>query len=193
VTSAPPTSISATAVVAAPPTLVDVSVPALLEPSPAGPGSSHKSGWGKKVKPPSMVLDDDVNGFRGNPKRKGGGKKNKKVRIIRFSHEFTLFISFRIKMYSKWLCGILLSPTTQPDRMIIMSTKFGNTGNTKKGSSVLPNSVAWKLKSASGAVVPEVITPKATQKTFDLERQVLNSGNLFLLMVLTSSLRRTIR
>jgi splicing factor 45 len=30
-----------------------------------------------------MVLDDDVNGFRGNPKRKGGGgKKNKKVRMV---------------------------------------------------------------------------------------------------------------
>lgn len=180
-TSAPPMSISATAVVAAPPTLVDVSVPALPESNLVGPGSSHKSGWGKKVKPPSMVLDDDVNGFRGHPKRKGGGgKKNKKVCIIRFSHEFTHFISFRIKMYSNWLCGILLSLTTQPDRMITMNTKFGDTGNTKKGSSVLPNSVAWKLKSASGAVVPEVITPKATQKTFDPERQVLNSGNLFL-------------
>jgi hypothetical protein len=128
-----------------------------------------------------MVLDDDVNGFRGNPKRKGGGgKKNKKVRIITFSHGFTLFISFRINMYSNWLCGILLSLTTQADRMITMSTKFGNTGNTKKGSNVLPKSVAWKLKSASGAVVPEVTTPKATQKTFDPERQVLNSGHLFL-------------
>jgi hypothetical protein len=32
-----------------------------------------------------MVLDDDVNGFRGNSKRKGGGgKKNKKVRMITF-------------------------------------------------------------------------------------------------------------
>ena len=195
-TSAPPTSISATAVVAAPPTLVDVSVPALPEPTPAGPGSgsSHKSGWGKKVKPPSMVLDEDVNGFRGNPKRKGGGgKKNKKVRIITFPHEFTRFISFRIKMCNNWLCGILLRLTTQADRMIITSTKSGNTGNMKKGSSVLPNSVAWKLKSASGAVVPEVITPKANQKTFDPGRQVLNSGNLFLLMILTSSLRRTIR
>ena len=101
-TSAPPTSISATAVVAAPPTLVDVS--ALPEPTQAGhgSGSSLKSGWGKKVKPPSMVLDDDINGFRGNPKRKGGGgKKNKKVRIITFfSHEFTQLILFRIKMYS---------------------------------------------------------------------------------------------
>jgi len=35
-----------------------------------------------------MVLDDDVNGFRGNMKRKsGGGKKNKKVR----SHLISLF------------------------------------------------------------------------------------------------------
>jgi splicing factor 45 len=75
---------SATAVVAAPPTLVDLSKPTVLEPTPVpGPGSGHKSGWGKKVKPPSMVLDDDVNGFRGNTKRKGGGgnKKNKKVRV----------------------------------------------------------------------------------------------------------------
>jgi hypothetical protein len=136
-----------------------------------------------------MVLDDDVNGFRGNPKRKGGGgKKNKKVRIITFPHEFTHFISTRIKMYSNWLCGILLRLTTQADRMITMSTKFGDTGNTKKGSSVLPNSVAWKLKSASGAVAPEVITPKVIQKTLDLERQVLDSGNLFLLIVLTSFL-----
>lgn len=189
--SAPPTSISTTAVVAAPPTLVDVSVPSLLEPTPAGPGSgsSHKSGWGKKVKPPSMVLDEDVNGFRGNPKRKGGGgKKNKKVRIITSSHGFTRLISFRINMYSNWLCGILLSLTTQADRMITMSTKFGNTGNTKKESSVLPKNVAWKLKSASGVVVPEVIIPKATQKTFDPERQVLTFGHMFLLMVLTSSL-----
>ena len=88
-TSAPPTSISATAVVVAPPTLVDVSAHALPEPAPTpGSGSNLKSGWGKKVKPPSMVLDDDVNGFRGNPKRKGGGgKKNKKVRMITSSHD----------------------------------------------------------------------------------------------------------
>ena len=128
-----------------------------------------------------MVLDDDVNGFRGNPKRKGGGgKKNKKVRIIIFLLEFMPRISFRIKIYSNWLCGILPSLTTQADRMITMSTKLGNAGNTKKGLSVLPESVAWKLKNASGVVVPEVITPKATQKTFDLERQVLNFGNLFI-------------
>lgn len=128
-----------------------------------------------------MVLDDDVNGFRGNPKRKGGGgKKNKKVRIITFSLGFMPCIPFRIKIYSNWLCGILPSLTTQADRMITMSTRLGNTGSTKKGLSVLPENVAWKLKNVSGVVVPEVITPKATQKIFDPERQVLNFGNLFI-------------
>ncbi|KAH9955617.1 hypothetical protein BC827DRAFT_1236093 [Russula dissimulans] len=82
--SAPPTTISATAVVAAPPTLVDVSTSAIPDStSIPGPGSSHKSGWGKKVKPPSMVLDDDINGFRGNTKRKtGAGKKSKKNKNV---------------------------------------------------------------------------------------------------------------
>ncbi|KAI9446740.1 hypothetical protein H4582DRAFT_2108331 [Lactarius indigo] len=79
-TSTLPPVLSATAVVSAPPSLVDLSKPIVSEPSSGvGPGPGHKAGWGKKVKPPSMVLDEDVNGFRGNTKRKGGGKKNKKV------------------------------------------------------------------------------------------------------------------
>jgi len=37
-----------------------------------------------------MVLDDDINGFRGSAKRKGGGgKKNKKVRLVTLSHGST--------------------------------------------------------------------------------------------------------
>jgi hypothetical protein len=95
VTSAPPSTMSATAVIAAPPTLVDLSKPSVPEPIPlSGPGTGQKSGWGKKVKPPSMVLDDDVNGFRGNTKRKGGGgKKNKKVCVttLTFYHSQFFF------------------------------------------------------------------------------------------------------
>jgi len=37
-----------------------------------------------------MVLDEDINGFRGNAKRKGGGgKKNKKVRPVTLSQHST--------------------------------------------------------------------------------------------------------
>ncbi|KAH9048230.1 hypothetical protein EDB84DRAFT_1457952 [Lactarius hengduanensis] len=83
-TSTLPPVLSATAVVSAPPSLVDLSKPVVLEPSSGvGPGPGHKAGWGKKVKPPSMVLDEDVNGFRGNTKRKGGGgRKNKKNKNV---------------------------------------------------------------------------------------------------------------
>ncbi|KZT60363.1 hypothetical protein CALCODRAFT_553651 [Calocera cornea HHB12733] len=53
-------TISATAVVFAPPTINEPSV------------GEHKAegGWAKKIKPPSMILDEDVNGFRGG---RGGG------------------------------------------------------------------------------------------------------------------------
>ncbi|KAF9005600.1 hypothetical protein BDQ17DRAFT_1353444 [Cyathus striatus] len=46
---------------------------------------SAAQGWGRKVKPPSMVLDEDVNGFRATQKRKvgkGKGKKNRNTPAI---------------------------------------------------------------------------------------------------------------
>lgn len=56
--------------------------------------------------------------------------------------------------------------------MTTMNTRFGNIGRMKKGSNVLLKLAAWKLKSVSDAVAPEVITPKVNRKTLDPERQV---------------------
>ncbi|KAG8217883.1 hypothetical protein J3R82DRAFT_6049 [Butyriboletus roseoflavus] len=96
-TSAPPpilgvpvssnATVSATAVVFAPPELVtpgNDQVDVKDEPSTRW---RKKEGWGKKVKPPSMVLDEDVNGFKAQQKRKGpsgagGGKKGKKNKNV---------------------------------------------------------------------------------------------------------------
>ncbi|KAJ3810655.1 hypothetical protein F5876DRAFT_41334 [Lentinula aff. lateritia] len=71
-------SVSSTAVIFAPPSLVDLekSEPAVVDDAHAPQGQ----GWGKKVKPPSMILDEDVNGFKSNQKRKVGKGKNKKNR-----------------------------------------------------------------------------------------------------------------
>ncbi|KAJ4488130.1 hypothetical protein J3R30DRAFT_3695776 [Lentinula aciculospora] len=71
-------SVSSTAVVFAPPSLVD---PEKSETAPVVEDTHvpPSSGWGKKVKPPSMVLDEDVNGYK-SKKRKVGKGKNKKNR-----------------------------------------------------------------------------------------------------------------
>ncbi|TDL27620.1 hypothetical protein BD410DRAFT_876054, partial [Rickenella mellea] len=71
----PAALMSSTAVVAAPATLIE---PEKLKEQEKADAAATSQGWAKKIKPPSMVLDEDVNGFKGNRKKKTGGKKGKK-------------------------------------------------------------------------------------------------------------------
>ncbi|SJL00329.1 uncharacterized protein ARMOST_03642 [Armillaria ostoyae] len=60
-------TVSSSAVIFAPPVLVE-------PPKPSEPVQEPTPTWGKKVKPPSMVLEEDVNGFRAAGQKKKGGK-----------------------------------------------------------------------------------------------------------------------
>ena len=77
-------TISATATIFAPPSLAETTNHVAQEPL-------QNQGWGKKVKPPSMILDEDVNGYKAtHKKRAGGGKKGKKVPINSLYDHFAL-------------------------------------------------------------------------------------------------------
>ncbi|KAG1754480.1 hypothetical protein EDB19DRAFT_1666643 [Suillus lakei] len=80
----PASGLSATAVVFAPPELVTTDQQEEVKDDTAQKDSAwrKKEGWGKKVKPPSMILDEDINGFKAQHKRRvgggGGGRKGRK-------------------------------------------------------------------------------------------------------------------
>jgi splicing factor 45 len=91
-------TISSTAVVFAPPSLVDnTTVEVLAGSTNVQHGHQNSSttstttpqtqGWGRKVKPPSMVLDDDVNGFKKTLQpRKNQNKKGRNKKVSPLTH-----------------------------------------------------------------------------------------------------------
>lgn len=77
-------TVSSSAVIFAPPVLVE-------PPKPSEPVQEPAPTWGKKVKPPSMVLEEDVNGFRAAGQKKKGGKgKGRKVHGLRHTFFFSI-------------------------------------------------------------------------------------------------------
>lgn len=92
-------TVSATAVVFAPPELVvPTNEQADVKDEPTT-GWRKKEGWGKKVKPPSMVLDEDVNGFKAQKKRKGPGGAGGKKKGKKVSAEMRLSLNLIIHCY----------------------------------------------------------------------------------------------
>jgi splicing factor 45 len=93
--------ISSTAVVFAPPSLIDTTAESSavsINVQNEQATSSQTQGWGKKVKPPSMILNEDVNGFKkSQPQRKNPNKKgkNKKVSIL-----IALLPSFNVSSFN---------------------------------------------------------------------------------------------
>ncbi|KAG2158405.1 uncharacterized protein EDB93DRAFT_1076744 [Suillus bovinus] len=87
----PASGLSATAVVFAPPELVTTDQQEEAKDDTVQKDSTwrKKEGWGKKVKPPSMILDEDINGFKAQHKRRAGGggggrkgRKNKNAPVV---------------------------------------------------------------------------------------------------------------
>ncbi|KEP54698.1 putative DNA damage repair protein DRT111 [Rhizoctonia solani 123E] len=77
-TTAPPAIVSSSAIISAPPVLIEQ--PAAKSETQQDSNESNKAttGWTKKIKAPSMVLDEDVNGFRAvGGKKKGAGSRKK--------------------------------------------------------------------------------------------------------------------
>lgn len=129
-------SMSATAVIAA--------EPVLNVPEPGKPNEADEPptglGWAKKIKPPSMVLDDDVNGFKINRKKNNAGsgkRKGKKARPTYLPHRaFSTCLDMfdcRTKMRRLHRRGIRRSRITLPDRTITTSTKPGRNVNKRRG------------------------------------------------------------
>jgi hypothetical protein len=142
VTTGPAALLSATAVVSAPPTLN-------IDPPKSTIEETQRDGWGKKVKPPSMVLDEDVNGFKAshNKKHRGGKGKGKKVSSECCSFYKACFTIFPRTRTLQWLqSGIQQNNTILYDPMTTTSTKYGNKRTESTGVNDWPRKGVWKIE-----------------------------------------------
>ncbi|KAF8902088.1 hypothetical protein CPB84DRAFT_896080 [Gymnopilus junonius] len=101
----PTPGLSSTAVVFAPPALVDTTASTTAPNNPTAQHEPTTQGWGRKVKPPSMVLDEDINGFKNTQKKKAGkgkGKKNKNAPVIPTWDPMELYDPLRPNDYNEY-------------------------------------------------------------------------------------------
>jgi hypothetical protein len=142
-------------VVFAPPSLIDTTVEAVAAtPNAQQEPASQTQGWGRKVKPPSMVLDEDVNGFKkSQPQRKNKKGKNKKVSKLIELFPLSDVSSFRTRTRMLSLRGIRWRFTTLFDQMTTMSINFGVQKTELNAVSAYSRSVAKKIEKGRGEVL----------------------------------------
>lgn len=156
---ATPAVVSSTAIVFAPPVLVEPS----KDPAP------ESAGWGKKVKPPSMVLDEDVNGYKAasHNKKKGGKGKGRKVRggPVVYSTPPMCPTRTNITMRLSLWCGIPWSRTTRSARTTTTSSKCGSKKIASTGASGLRRSADAKTANAADPAVATLTVRARRLKT----------------------------
>ena len=124
--------LSSTATISAPPTIIQ---------PPVSQAQEQKPGWGKNIKPPSMVLDEDVNGFRSKKSKSKRSEKKGKYKKACFCHTccppgLMCFLRTRISLSSY---GIPLNNTILDDPMITTNIRPSSKESAKKNDSGMPS------------------------------------------------------
>lgn len=171
-------TVSATAVIFAESELRTGDQKRPAEPAPEQPSGL---GWGKKIKPPSMVLDEDVNGFKAKQKKKNGNagvrkRKGKKASIFNIerrdghSAKETRISKCRISRF-----GIQWNSTIQHDQTTTSSTRHGRSASKRRGGC----GVKWRGSVTRAAATR--IRIAITAKTIMIDRRRMVRPILLLL------------